>query len=66
MPYKLSPELKAKRIEIYQEMLEALEKLGSWQKIMLLEGMKAGFTGIIISTDNRQQIVRQDLFEFVL
>jgi hypothetical protein len=29
MPYKLSPELKAKRIEIYQEMLEALEKLGS-------------------------------------
>jgi hypothetical protein len=27
MPYKLSPELKAKRIEIWEEMLEVLEQL---------------------------------------
>jgi hypothetical protein len=36
MPYKLAPELKAKRIDICQEMLEILEQLGPRQRIMLL------------------------------
>jgi hypothetical protein len=65
MPYKLSPELETKRIEIYQKMLEILEQLGPRQKIMLLQGMNAVFTGIIIYADNGQQIVRRYLLEFV-
>jgi hypothetical protein len=65
MPYKLSPELKAKKIKICRELLEILEQLGPGQKVMLLQGMNAGFIVIIISADNRQQIVRRYLFEFV-
>jgi hypothetical protein len=65
VPYKLSPELKAKRIETYQEMLEILEQLGRRQKLMLLQGMNAGFTEIIITADNRRQIVQLDLLKFV-
>jgi hypothetical protein len=64
MPYKLSPELKANRIEICQEILEILEKPGSRQIIILLQGMNAGFIEIIIPADNRQQIVRPYLLEF--
>jgi hypothetical protein len=35
------------------------------KRIMLLQVMNAGFTGIIITADNRQQIVRRYLLEFV-
>jgi hypothetical protein len=36
VPYELSPELKAKRIETCREMLKVLEQLDPEQKIMLL------------------------------
>jgi hypothetical protein len=38
MPYKLWPELKAKRIEICQEMLDILEQLGPRQKTCYYRG----------------------------
>jgi hypothetical protein len=60
-----TPELKAKRIEICQEMLEVPEKLGPQQKIMRLQGMNAVFTVIILSADNGQQIMRRYILEFV-
>jgi diadenosine tetraphosphate (Ap4A) HIT family hydrolase len=65
MPHELSAELKAKRVEVCREMLEVLEQLGPRQKAMLLQGMNAGFTVIIITAANRQQIVRQYLVKFV-
>jgi hypothetical protein len=40
-------------------MLEILERPGPWQKIMLLQGMNAEFTGTIITAANGQQIVRR-------
>jgi hypothetical protein len=40
VPYKLSPELKAKRIEICWEMLEILEQLGPRQKNYIITGDK--------------------------
>jgi hypothetical protein len=54
VPYKLSPELKAKRIEICREILEILEQLGPRQKSIVLQRMDAGFTGLIITADNGQ------------
>jgi hypothetical protein len=54
VPYKISPELKAKRIEMCREMLEVLEQLSLRQKIILLQGMNARFIGIIIIVDNGQ------------
>jgi hypothetical protein len=50
--YRLWPELKVKRIETCREILEILEELGPRQKITLLQRMNAGFTGIIIISDN--------------
>jgi hypothetical protein len=38
VPYKLSPESKAKRIEICREMLEVLERLNTWQKSHVITG----------------------------
>jgi hypothetical protein len=52
VPYRPSPELKAKRIKICREMLKVLEQLDPWQKIMLLHGMNAGFTRMIITANN--------------
>jgi hypothetical protein len=66
VPYKRSFEVKVKRIEICQEMLDVLEQFGPRQKIILLQGMNAGFTGIIITEDNGQQIVLEHHLEFVL
>jgi hypothetical protein len=46
-------------------MFEVLEQLSPGQKIILLQGMNAGFIGIIISADNEQKMVRRYLLEFM-
>jgi hypothetical protein len=58
VPSKLSPELKAKRIEMCREMLEILEQIGQRQEIMLLQRVNTEFNETIITAGNGQQIVR--------
>jgi hypothetical protein len=65
VPYKLSAELKEKKIEICQEVLASWNSLAHDNKIMLLQGTSPGFTGIIITVDNGQQTVLRYLLKFV-
>jgi transposase len=65
VPYKLSAELKAKRIEICQEVLGILEQIGPRQQNHVITGTSPGFTGIIFTVDNGQQTMLRYLVKFV-